>query len=213
MESTSTRFASVILAGGRSSRFGRDKVVEPLLGLPMLQRVIDAVARPGETCVIVQATASPIEMLESPSDLLWAEDSYPGYGPLGGLYTGLQEALVADTGPHAGYALAVAADMPLLQPALLEELRRLAPGHDAVVPLNDAGLPEPLCAVYGRTCIEAIRGRLEADELKVASFLNQVSTLYVQPEAWRRFDPEGRSFLNVNRVEDLHRAEELLRAE
>jgi molybdopterin-guanine dinucleotide biosynthesis protein A len=100
--------------------------------------------------------------------------------------------------------------MPLLQPELLAELLRLIDGHDAAVPLNV--LPEPLCAVYATTCIPAIRRRIQAGEYKVTGFFGAIDVRYVEPDVWQRFDPDGVSFLNVNREDDLHRAEVLLSA-
>ena len=140
----------------------------------------------------------------------------PGTGPLGGIYSGLRTAFDDDDVKElyqADYAFVAACDMPLLQRALLEEIRRLAPEYEAVVPVSDEGLPEPLCAVYGPNCIRAIRERLEAGQRKAASFLEDVRTLFVPPEHWRRFDPGGLSFLNVNREEDLVRAREILEFE
>jgi len=79
------------------------------------------------------------------------------------------------------------------------------------VPLHD-GLPEPLCAVYSRDCAPIIRAHLEAGRLKLTGFLDEIDTLYVKPDVWREFDPEGLSFLNVNREADLARAARLLAA-
>jgi molybdopterin-guanine dinucleotide biosynthesis protein A len=99
--------------------------------------------------------------------------------------------------------------MPLLQPALLRELLRLSPGHDAVVPTRD-GLPEPLCAVYSTACIDAARQLLERGVYKVAGILDGVDALLVPEAQWRPFDPEGLSFLNVNREADLEQAKALI---
>jgi molybdopterin-guanine dinucleotide biosynthesis protein A len=113
----------------------------------------------------------------------------------------------------APYAVVVACDMPLLQRALLGELLRLAPLHDAVVPVNDAALPEPLCAAYARGALAAIRGQLEAGAYKVSDLFSRLKPHYLYPEAWRQFDATGLSFHNVNREAELRRAEAFLRGE
>jgi molybdopterin-guanine dinucleotide biosynthesis protein A len=201
---TNPTASAVILAGGKSTRLGRDKASELLLGVSLLQRVVTRVEALVDEAVVVRAAEQVLPRLTIQTDLRIVEDVFPDAGPLGGIYSGLSDI-------RTQRALVVACDMPLLQPALLSELLRLASeAPDAVVPLNDAGLPEPLCAVYSTSCIAAIREHLDAGTLKATSFLDDVRVRYLAPSEWRRFDPNALSFLNVNREEDLRRAEALL---
>jgi molybdenum cofactor guanylyltransferase len=199
------RAAAVILAGGKSTRLGRDKASERLLGVPLLQRVIDRLAGLVDEYVIVTARRQVLPELHTDSPVVVVEDVYPEIGPLGGIYTGL--AAVS----HA-QALALACDMPLLQRPLIRKLLEMAPGNDAVVPISEE-FPQPLCAVYARSCLDPIRRQIEQGKFKITGFFGLVRMLYVQPEVWRQFDPLGLSFLNLNREEDLRRAEDLLRQE
>jgi molybdopterin-guanine dinucleotide biosynthesis protein A len=193
--------SAIILAGGQSTRLGRDKASELLLGRSLLQRVVDRLDGLVDEFVIVRATGQALPPIASTVPLRVVEDDFPRIGPLGGVYSGLS----ATKEPRA---ITVACDMPLVVGALLAELLRRAPGHDAVVPVN--GQPEPLCAVYAMSCITAMKARIDAGEYKVTAFLETIDVLYVEPEEWRRFDPEGLSFLNINRDADLRRAEHLL---
>lgn len=193
--------AAIILAGGKSSRFGRDKASELLRGRSLLQRVADRLDGLVDEYVIVTAAGQQLPSLYASRPIVSVEDLYPEAGPLGGVYTGL-----ATT--QAPLAIAVACDMPLLQPALLRALLRLAPGHDAAVPMNE--LPEPLCAVYAASCLPAIKAQLDAGSYKMTGFYGAVDVRYVEPETWRRFDPDGLSFFNLNSEDDLRRAEQLL---
>jgi molybdopterin-guanine dinucleotide biosynthesis protein A len=197
--------AAIVLAGGKSSRLGRDKASEPLLGRPLIQHVIDRLGGLVEEYAVVRARGQQLPEIEAAGSLRIVEDVYPEIGPLGGIYTGLDAI-------EAPRAVAVGCDMPLLQPALLRELIRLAEAHDLVVPVRK-DLPEPLCAVYAKTCLAAIRAQIEAGEYKIARFYDRLTPRYVSPEEWRRFDPEGLSFQNVNRDADLARVESLLLAE
>ncbi|HLF72180.1 MAG TPA: molybdenum cofactor guanylyltransferase [Dehalococcoidia bacterium] len=197
--------AAVILAGGKSARLGRDKAGEVLLGRSLLQRAVDAFAGLVDEYVIVSAVGQALPAVEVDAPLLTAEDVYPETGPLGGIYTGLR----AMQAPHA---VVVACDMPLLQPALIAELLRLAPAHDLVVPIKGI-LPEPLCAAYSKAFIDAAKRRLDAGEYKITDVFEAVQPLYLRPDDWRPFDPEGLSFQNVNREEDLRRVLALLKAE
>ncbi|HWO71974.1 MAG TPA: molybdenum cofactor guanylyltransferase [Dehalococcoidia bacterium] len=204
MSDATLRAAAIVLAGGRSTRLGRDKASEVLLGRTLLQRVLDRLDGLVDEWLIVKAVGQRLPPVVTTPAAKVIEDAYPGSGPLGGLYSGL-------AAMRAPFAIAVACDMPLLQPRLIAELLRLAPGHGAVVPLHD-GLPEPLCAVYSRDCAAIIRAHLEAGRLKLTGFLDEIDTLYVKPDVWREFDPEGLSFLNVNREADLARAARVLAA-
>jgi molybdopterin-guanine dinucleotide biosynthesis protein A len=199
-----TKAAAIILAGGKSTRLGRDKASEPLLGVPMVQRVINRFNGLVDEYVVVRARGQVLPPIEAPN-LTVVEDLYPETGPLGGMYTGLRAA-------RAEHGVVVACDMPLLQPRLIEELLRLAPGHDLVVPVSEE-FPQPLCAVYSKACLEPIKRQLDAGSYKITVFFGNLEPLYMRPDDWRPFDPDGLSFQNLNREEDLKRAEELLTAE
>ena len=198
------QYAAIIMAGGKSTRLGRDKASEELLGRPMLQHVIDHVSPVVDEIVVVTARGQALPEVSSPVSLRAAEDLYPDSGPLGGIFTGL-------SATDAGRCLAVACDMPLLSEPLLRELLRRSADCDVVMPV--LAYPEPLHAVYGRACIDPIRERLEARQFKITNFLGAVHVCYVREEECRRFDPDLRSFSNTNTEEDLNRARELLATE
>jgi len=205
-EANSDAPSAIILAGGKSRRLGHDKAGEMLLGRSLLQCVIDRFDGLVSECVIVRAAGQTLPEVAASAQITTVEDLYPESGPLGGIFTGL-------TAAETPYGVVVACDMPLLRPALLAELLRMAPFYDLVVPLREDGLPEPLCAAYSKRCLEPIRRRLEAGAFKVTGFYEQMEPRYLQPQEWRRFDPEGLSFHNLNREEDLRRIEALLRAD
>ena len=198
------RCTVIILAGGRSTRLGRDKASAMLEGRTLLQRAVDATSPLADAYVIVTAKGQALPEIDSEVLVHTVEDAYTDTGALGGIYTGLLA-----IGDSPGAALVVACDMPLLQPSLLRELLRLAPSHDAVVPMRD-GLPEPLCAVYTTACVGPARRLLDRGSYKVAGLLDEVSALRVPEEEWRVFDPDGHSFLNINREDDLDLARSLI---
>jgi molybdopterin-guanine dinucleotide biosynthesis protein A len=192
----------VILAGGKSSRLGRDKASELLAGRTLLQRAVDACEGIASRYVLVKARGQALPVVRAPVPVDTLEDAYPETGPLGGIYTGLVS-LGDSTGDQV--ALVLACDMPLLQPAMLGALLRLALGYDAVVPVRD-GLPEPLCAAYAPRCAEAAGRLLDGGAYKLAGLLDRVRTRFLDEAEWQQWDAEGLSFLNVNREEDLARA-------
>ena len=196
--------AAIVLAGGKSTRLGRDKASEVLFGRPLLQHVLDRFAGLVDEYAVVRARGQILPPINT-QGVKVVEDLYPETGPLGGMYTGLSAV-------DAPFGVVVACDMPLLQPRLIEELLRLAPGHDLVVPVSEES-PQPLCAVYSKACLEPMRRQLEAGSFKITGFFGHLKPLYLQPEDWRPFDPQGLSFQNLNREEDLQRAKALLQAE
>ena len=181
---------------------GRDKASELLLGHPLLQWAVRPLEPLVDAFVFVRAAGQTLPPVEAGKPVDVVEDLYPEAGPLGGIYTGLYHA-------RADRSLVVACDMPLVVPALVEELFRLAAEADVVMPLGNE-FPEPLCAVYSRVCLPAIQAQLGAGRLKITGFLGAVRVRYLRPEEWRPLDPEGLSFFNVNAEDDLRRAEELL---
>lgn len=197
-------YSAIVLAGGRSTRLGRDKASEPLLGKPLLQHVVDRVAPLVAEIVVVRAPGQALPPIEAAIPVRVVDDAYPGTGPLGGIYTGLQA-----SGTDRG--LAVACDMPLLSQPLLRELLRRSAGCDVVMPVIE--YPEPLHAVYGRICLEAMRARLDAGQFKITGFLGAVHVCYMHEAECRTFDPDVRSFVNANTEEELARAAALLRSE
>ena len=198
-----SEITAIILAGGQSRRFGRDKALEPIAGEPMIRRVMRRAAgavRAFEIVVVVSSLERAAGLPLDPDHRI-AVDSFPGRGPLGGIYTGLLAA-------RTEWALVVACDMPLLSAPLLWHMSQLRVGMDAVVPMV-GGRPEPTHAFYSRRCLPAIRERLDAGDLKISGFFDRVRVRYPTEDAIRRLDPESLSFTNINRQEDLLRVSEI----
>jgi molybdopterin-guanine dinucleotide biosynthesis protein A len=202
--SNDTAVSGIVLAGGVSRRLGRNKAVEPLGGQPLIRRVFDRLAEVTAQTVVVVAGLEQAEVLPLPDSVLVVEDAYPNCGSLGGIFTGLSAA-------EADWGLVVACDMPFLNYELLAHILSLRGGYDAVVPVLD-GRPEPTHAAYSKACLPPIERRLEARELKIAGFFDDVRVRLVPEDEVDRLDPDHLSFLNVNTQEDLERANVLVEA-
>ena len=186
---------AVVLAGGRSRRLGRDKALELVGGVPLVSRVTSAIEAISSETVIVVAEERQAQALPLPGDARIVRDLYPNAGSLGGILTGL----IAATGV---WTLVVACDMPFLNRALLSEMASNRDDCDAVVPLLN-GRPEPTHALYSKVCIEPIRNKLEAGELKISAFFESVRVKYVPQRTVEMIDPGLWSFFNVNTPQDL----------
>lgn len=195
---TATGVSGIVLAGGRSRRLGRDKAVEPFQGQPLIRRVIERIRPLTGEIVVSVADADRGNALPLDPEHRVAVDIYADSGSLGGIFAGLSAA-------NCPWGLVVACDMPFISQALCRHLLALREGWDAVVPMPGE-YPEPTHALYSKTCLPHIEDKLRANELKISGFFDNVRVRYVGEEEIRGFDPELRSFFNVNSPEDLARA-------
>ncbi len=194
---------SIVLAGGRSSRLGRNKLWEPVGGRPLLHRVLDVLYTVSDQVVIVVARDQSLPLLCSDARIISVSDIYPGMGALGGIYTGVSTSA-------SSHNLVVGADMPFLNPSLLRLLMDLSPGFDVVLPRIDGEI-EPLHAVYSRRCLDPMKEQIERGDLTIRHFLDKVKVRYVGEDEVDCLDPDYLSFFNVNTASDLAKAELLSR--
>ena len=198
------RVTGVILAGGMSTRLGRDKAVEPLAGQPLIGRVLSMLSDVTDTSVVVVNDEARGAEHPLPKDVAVTVDAYPDSGSLGGIFTGLQAA-------SADWALVVACDMPFLNPTLLARMLELRSDHDVIAPVLD-GRPEPTHALYSKACLPHMEARLQQGKLKITGFYENVRVRYITEDEVDLLDPGRLSFFNVNTQDDLDRAKSLVAA-
>ena len=193
----SARVGAVILAGGRSSRFGRDKLAEPIDGRPMLEHVIERVRGMAADVIVVaaaDATLRPGAVVDA--DIV--RDERPYDGPLAGLSVGLRA-----VDPGVEHVIVVGGDMPTLVPAVLRRLILALDGHEAAV-LADAERPRPLPLAIRRSVGSAAVERLLADgERRLRAILETLDVEVIPPQTWRADDPTGESLRDVDTPGDL----------
>ncbi|MGQ9921584.1 MAG: molybdenum cofactor guanylyltransferase, partial [Desulfobacca sp.] len=182
-----------VLAGGRSRRLGRDKVLLRLAGKPLAAWVMDAlrVVAPDSWLVTNQPLAHLSLGYPSLCDL------WPGRGALGGL---LSVMLLA----QSDWILLAACDTPFLQPDLLRAMLQTAHqgGGEAVVCRSSRGL-EPLPGLFHRRLQPRLQKQVEAGVLPVRTLLAACRTSILPPAAVHHYDPQERSFFNINTPQDL----------
>jgi molybdopterin-guanine dinucleotide biosynthesis protein A len=172
--------AGVIVAGGRSTRFGdSDKAVADLAGTPMVRRVAD---RLGDTigelvvnCREDQVDAIDAALSDHTLDPAFALDEDPDQGPMAGIATGLEAV-------DSEYAAVVACDMPFVDPTFLDYLFERAASHEAAVPRPDEWF-QTTQAVYHAEAMRAACWRaLERGEHKVVEPLFDLDYVVVERE-------------------------------
>jgi len=184
--------SAAILAGGQATRFaGVDKGALLVEGRSIRERQLAELAMlTGDVLDLMIVGGPPVQS----AAVRWLPDRVPGLGPLGGVHTALLEAA-------GDPVIVLACDMPNVSAPLLGHLRALARGFDAVGPRTEDGY-HPLCAVYARTCVEAIARRLAAGQLKMAGFFDDVRVREVGVEELRAFGDVDRLLANVNSPAD-----------
>ena len=150
-----------MLAGGESSRMGRDKALLPFHGGVLAGHVAATVAAAAGSAILI---GNPEKYGHLGYPVI--PDRSPGAGPVGGIETAL-------TCTNADWNLVLACDMPAVGTAFLRGLLDAAErlNADALVPAGPSGRPEPLCAVYHRRCLAELRRALAAGVRKITDAL------------------------------------------
>ncbi|MDJ0733825.1 MAG: molybdenum cofactor guanylyltransferase [Nostocaceae cyanobacterium] len=145
--------SAIILAGGKSSRMGRDKALIPIQGVPMLQLVYEIAAGCADKVYIVTPWQESYQHLPLPNCEFIREVPLPGetgnHGPL----VGFAQAL---TQIQTEWVLLLACDLPRLRIEVLQEWAKELDNVDdqaiATLVRSDQGW-EPLCGFYRRCCL------------------------------------------------------------
>lgn len=185
----------IILAGGRSSRLGRDKSRLILGGKTLAQRDVDIFKNYFSEIIYVTNQPQNISWSEN---LIVVEDEVPYQGPLGGILAGLQ---VSDNPTN----FVIGIDMPFINISLIDALLSRAGQNDVVVPRLSGGF-EPLYAVYAKKCLPVIRKHLKTGDFRTVSFYNDVKVFTMPEDKIREIDPELRTFFNINTLDDYEKA-------
>lgn len=183
-------WTGVVLAGGQSSRMGRDKALIEVQGRSMLDRALDMLDRHSAELLVIGET----EKYGHVGPFVIA-DEWPGKGPVGGIATAMRYA-------SNDKLLVIACDMPALNERFFHLLKaQLGVATDVVVPRHD-GLIEPLAAAYHRSAQPVFRRCVELDVLKMADALSQVRTSFIELVPGYDGWPED-LFRNINAPGDL----------
>jgi molybdopterin-guanine dinucleotide biosynthesis protein A len=196
--------SGIVLCGGKSTRMGTSKALLPFGPESMLQRVVRLLSQVVAPIVVVAATSQELPAL--PPEVIITRDEREARGPLEGLRAGLK-ALPDDV--DAAYV--TSCDVPLLEPAFVSRMVRLADGYDICVMEVD-GFTHPLSAVYRRAILANVEHLLAQDRLRPAFLFDLAKTRRVKPEEMTSIDPELRTLRNLNTREDYEAALSIHRA-
>ena len=189
--------SAIVLGGGRSSRFGSDKLRAVLDGRPLLDHAIAGVSAVASDVVVVVGRDTPDPGVRGAR---LVRDPVPDEGPLVGLVAGLEAV-------REPIAIVAAGDMPTLDPDVLRLLvRTLQLGDEgiAAIALESRGRLQPLPVALRTGATTATAARLVQDgERSLRGLFDRLPTRLIDEAAWRPLDPDGATLRDVDVPADL----------
>jgi molybdopterin-guanine dinucleotide biosynthesis protein A len=200
-----------VLAGGGSTRFGRDKALVEIDGTPMLLRMRALLADITKEVSVIAAPQKYAAL-----GVIGIGDRWEGQGPLAGIITALltTNETTNETGSGAAWNLIVGCDMPFLTREWLTYLveRALTSGAEVVTPQSAQGL-EPLCSCWQTSAAAKLQKMFEGGTRKITEAMKRLQMEVVDEADWKRFDTADRLFWNMNTAADYAEAKRILEAE
>ena len=197
--------AGIVLAGGRSRRFGRDKLAASMPdGRTVLTRAVEAIASVVDLVAIVIPPDGPTPDA-LPQHILVVRDPQAFGGPVAGILAGLE----ALGGTADSIVVVAGGDMPWMLPEVLKLLvDALEADPDATCSrLGSATAGEPPvllpCALRLGAARAAARSAVADDERRLQRMPERLATAVIDSARWRAIDPDGRTPRDVDRPADL----------
>lgn len=199
--------SAIILSGGLSNRFGRNKSLAKILEKPMIAYVVDAVKSVVDEVLVITDTEDNrrelSKVLDSSTKILL--DEYKLRSPVVGALTGFRHA-------EGKNSILLACDIPLVSAKVVSLLLELSENYDAVIPRWPNGYIEPLQAAYNTAkTFAASREAVDEKELRMRDVISRLGNiLYLSTDDLTKLDPKLCTFLNVNTLQDLGQIESIL---
>lgn len=193
----------VILAGGENRRIPVSKGFLAVEGRPIIERSIEVLKRIFGAVVISTNTPEKYFYLGVPL----IGDRLTEKGPIIGILS-----VLAATGEDSLFV--VACDMPFVSEKLVRYMTDIYNEHlgksmddrevDAVIPVFE-GKAEPLFGIYRKRVIQTIETMILTGQKGLIAMLDNIHVRYITDAEVKAMDPEGRSFVNINTIEDYER--------
>jgi len=190
-----------VLAGGKSTRMGKDKAFLEFKGRILLARALELAAAAAEDVRIV---GDPMKFAAFGRVI---EDIYRERGPLGGIHAALKSS-------PTELNLMLAVDLPFVERSFLKYLVSVARDAKVVVtvPRANDGL-QPLCAVYRREFAQAAEQSLAQGKNKIDALFANIETRTVGPEELLHAGFSSQMFRNLNTPEEFEKAAHIANGE
>lgn len=189
MRTYEDKITGIIIAGGKSTRMGRDKALINFKGKKLIEYAIDLL-KAFTNNVIISANENKYAGYGFPV----VADNFPDLGPLSGLESALRQSETRNN-------IVVPCDTPFLNAGLYEDLLRYSVNYDAVVPVSKGGNTEPLIAFYSKEILPVIDRQIKNQDYKMQNLLKAINTKFLLVE-------NSDILSNLNTVSDLNKSRE-----
>ncbi|MBA4743643.1 MAG: molybdenum cofactor guanylyltransferase [Muricauda sp.] len=181
-----SNLTGIVLAGGKSTRMGKDKAFLMLEGKPFISHILETVKQCAENVLII----SNNQKLDSLGVTRHA-DLIPCLGPIGGIYTGLVHS-------STEFNLVVACDTPLLSKETIGVLiDGIDDEHDGFI-VQHEDVPMPLIGIYRKSGIACFKEAIDEEKLGLLKLLAAMRTKTIDvPKS------HSKSVWNINTLEDF----------
>jgi len=178
-----------ILIGGQSRRMGRDKsqlVIDGRTFVELISNQMSAVA----------SSISTVGRISPHAGIRHVSDVYEGWGALGGVHAALSSC-------SAEWALVVACDFPFVTADLFLRMASLTVDYDALAPIQQDSVPQPLCTLYRvQPCLDQAEQLIKSGERKPVALLQSVRTRWISFAELGDLKGAAHFFDNINTPED-----------
>jgi molybdopterin-guanine dinucleotide biosynthesis protein A len=184
----------LILAGGENRRISVKKGFLKINNKNIVEHNIEALKHVCNRVIISTNTPEKYSYLGIPM----IGDIVKSQGPMIGIFSALSL-------PEVSSIFVIACDMPYINVKLLKYIfKKYANPYDAVVPMYNKE-PQPLLSIYSESVLMRMRESIKQEKTSMRGFLQEIKVLYISEEEVKSIDPEGRSFVNINTLQDYHR--------
>ncbi len=194
----------VILVGGKSSRFGKDKAFLELNDLLILKRTYDLLEKVFDSNPLLVGRNEPVFNYRT------IPDEIEGIGPIAGLYTSLKNV-------ECSFIFLIACDMPFLKESLIRYMiLNLDKTLDILMPRYNNNMIEPLFSIYSKNVLKYIETNIKLGKYGFHFLLNydrELKIKFVNENDLKKIDPKLLTFFNINTKSDFEKAEEFLKYE
>jgi len=230
------KLTGIVLAGGKSSRLGFNKIGIKIGPVPLF---INQVFKLAFFCDEILVSSSEenfsilskelkllekyhayfnnfIEKIRLPAVSLLIDDikikSGPAFiepGPLLGLYTGLANS-------KNFYSFVAGFDMPFISYNLLSNIIKIKDSQKCsrdkcrdIISINTLKGFEALCSIYSKNCIAIIKKNLKSEKYKISDFFSELDSKIITQKELEILNIDELNFFNINTVKDFEKFKEL----
>jgi molybdopterin-guanine dinucleotide biosynthesis protein A len=180
-----------IIAGGRSRRFGRDKLLYKYKGIALIEHVANALKNIFDEIIIIANDNKKFSFLDLPV----YPDIIPDLGPISGVYSAL-----CNSKTHKNFCFA--GDLPFLNAEFIKYMISVSDDHDIVIPFYD-NFYEALHAIYTKNCIKHISSNITAGKYQVIRFYDKCDLRKITISEIKKYTDPYIVFRNINYIKDL----------